>query len=270
MSDAKHENELDQGAAIVRGFMYRALEIMARDLHERAAGADGALDDDAVSASLASMKDPKSPVMGAICRAAWKECEGLFESQARKEDRKAPFERLMVWPFARLLPAGGNQDGEASTISRRIIPGYLAAIEDMVGPVVYGRQQERCRELVQGIRNKRGGAFTWDDVYGETMARVIVDDVLITLAMEFEEFEEQRDWFIGLVNDAMPLPTNGAGAASALDDDGFKAIMQALFADLARQLETDDGDAMIAARFNRAAVDRVVTFLKELDETGEE
>ena len=46
--------------------------------------------------------------------------------------------------------------------------------------------------------------------------------------------------------------------------------MQALFADLARQLETDDGDAMIAARFNRAAVDRVVSFLKELDETGED
>ena len=138
MSDEKHEMELDPGAAIVRGFMYRALEIMARDLQERAAEADGALDGDAVAASLAGMKDPKSPVMGAICRAAWQECESLFESEARKEDRKAPFERLMVWPFAHLLPAGGNRDGGEETISRRIIPGYLAAIEDLVGPVVFG------------------------------------------------------------------------------------------------------------------------------------
>jgi hypothetical protein len=264
MSDEKHENELDPGAAIVRGFMYRALEIMARDLQERAA--DGALDADSVAASLAGMKDPKSPVMGAICRAAWQECETLLESESRKEDRKAPFERLMVWPFAHLLPAGGGRDSDKATISRRIIPGYLAAIEDMVGPVVFGRQQERCRELVQGIRNKRGGAFTWDDVYAETMARVIVDDILVALAMEFQEFEEQRDWFIGMVNDAMPLPTNGAGGATALDDDGFKALMQALFADLARKLETDDGDAMIAARFSRPAADRVLAFLKEFDE----
>jgi hypothetical protein len=265
MSDEKHEMELDPGAAIVRGFMYRALEIMARDLQERAAEADGALDGDAVAASLAGMKDPKSPVMGAICRAAWQECERLFESEARKEDRKAPFERLMVWPFAHLLPAGGSRDGGEETISRRIIPGFMAAIEDMVGPVVFGRQQERCRELVQGIRNKRGGAFTWDDVYADTMARVIVDDILVGLAMEFQEFEEQRDWFIGLVNDAMPLPTNGSGHATALDDEGFAAIMRALYDDLARRLETEDGDAMIAARSSRPAVDRVLAFLEELD-----
>lgn len=270
MSDEKHEMELDPGAAIVRGFMYRALEIMARDLQERAAEADGALDGDAVAASLAGMKDPKSPVMGAICRAAWQECESLFESEARKEDRKAPFERLMVWPFAHLLPAGGNRDGGEETISRRIIPGYLAAIEDLVGPVVFGRQQESCRQLVQGIRNNRGGAFSWDDVYADTMARIIVDDVLVALAMEFQEFEEQRDWFIGLVNDAMPLPTNGAGGATALDDDGFTAIMRALYDSLARELETEDGDALIAAKYNRSVVDRVLAFLEALDEIDDD
>jgi len=270
MSDEKHETELDPGAAIVRGFMYRALELMARDLRERAREAGGTLDSDAVMASLAGMKDPKSPVMGAICRAAWKECERLLESEARKEDRRAPFERLMVWPFAHLLPAGGSRDGGDETVSRRVIPGYIAAIEDMVGPVAFGRQQERCRELVQGIRNKRGGAFTWDDVYADPMARAIVDDVLVALAMEFQEFDEQRDWFIGLVNDAMPLPTNGSGHAAAMDDESFAAIMRALYSDLARRLDSDDGDAMIAARFSRPAVDRVLSFLEELDQIDED
>ncbi len=266
MSDEKHEKELDPGAAIMRGFVYRALEIMARDLQERAGETGGALDGDAVAASLAGMKDPKSPVMGAICRAAWQECERLFASEARKEDRKAPFERLMVWPFAHLLPAGGGRDGGEETISRRIIPGFMAAIEDIVGPVAFGRQQERCRELVQGIRNQRGGAFSWDDVYGDPMARVIVDDILVTLAMEFGDFEEQRDWFIGLVNDAMPLPTNGSGHATALDDEGFAAIMRALYRDLAGQLETEDGDALVAARHSRPAVDRILALWEELDE----
>ena len=266
MSDEQHENQLDPGAAIVRGFMYRALDIMARDLRERAAEANGSLDEDAVAAALASMKNPKSPVMGAICRAAWKDCERHFETEARREDRRAPFERLMVWPFAHLLPAGGARDGGKDSISRRIIPGYVAAIENIVGPVAFGRQQERCRELVQRIRDGRGGAFSWEDVYADPMARTIVDDVLVTLAMEFQEFEEQRDWFIGLVNDAMPLPTNGAGQSTALDDDSFTSMMGAMYSDLARQLKTKDGNAEIVARHSQPAVDRVMALLKELNE----
>jgi hypothetical protein len=265
MSDKKNENELDPGAAIVRGFLYRALEIMARDLLERAEAAGGTLDSGSVTASLTSMKDPNFPVMGAICRAAWQECVGLYESN-RKEDRKAPFERLMVSPFAHLLPAGGDRDGEAEAISRRVIPGFMAAIEDIVGPVAFGRQQERSREMVQGIRNKLGDTFTWDKVHAHPMARAIVDDTLVALAMEFDEFEEQRDWFIGLVNDSMPLPTNGSGHATALDDDGFTAIMRALYGNLARELETDDGDALITAKFSRPAVDRILVFLGALDE----
>lgn len=264
MSDEDCETELDPGEAIVRGYLYRALDIMARDLRGRAADSKGALDNDAVAASLAGMKDPKSPVMGAICRAAWQECARQFETEGRREDRKAPFERLMVWPFAHLLPAGGHRDGGRDTVSRRIIPGFMGAIEDLIGPVTFGRHQERSRELVQGIRGRRGGAFTWDDVYADPLARAIVDDVLVALAMEFQEFEMQRNWFIGLVNDAMPLPTNGAGHATALDDKGFAGIMRALYGDLADRLGTDEGDAAISARFTRPAVDRVLALVREL------
>jgi hypothetical protein len=265
MSDDKHEKELDPGAAIVRGFLYRALEIMSRDLQERAAEADGKLDSGAIAESLAVMKNPKSPVMGAICRAAWQECERLYESESRKEDRKAPFERLMVWPFAGLLPPGGGRDGEEGTVSRRVIPGYMAAIEDIIGPVAFGRSEERSRELVQGIRNRRGGAFTWNDVYEDPMALAIVDDVLVALAMEFQEFEEQRDWFIGLVNDAMPLPTNGSGHPTMLDDDSFAAIMRSLFENLSGRLNSAEEKDVLVARYNRATVGRLEAFLQDLD-----
>lgn len=264
MSDDTQDFELDPGAAVVRGFVFRALEIMARDLQERAKSGDGTLDSKAVHDSLAVMKDPKSPIMGAICRAAWQECERVFDSEGRKEDRKAPFERLMVWPFAHLLPAGGTRDGGPDTISRRIIPGYMAAIEDVIGPVAFGRQQERARELVQTIRHQRGGAFKWDDVYSDPLARAIVDDVLVSLAMEFQDFEEQSDWFIGLVNDAMPLPTNGSGHATTLDDRKFSAIMGALFDDLVRRLDDKKGAATLVERFTRASVDRVHAFTEEL------
>jgi hypothetical protein len=98
------------------------------------------------------------------------------------------------------------------------------------------------------------------------LARAIVDEILVALAMEFDDFEAQRDWFIGLVNDAMPMPTNGSGHPTALDDDGFTAIMRALYANLATALESDDGDALVAAKFSRPAVIRILVFLEALDE----
>ncbi len=258
--------DLDPGAAIVRGYVYRALEILARDLQGRLRDGDGPLAEADIEQALDRLRDSRSPVIGAICRAAWQECELLFESETRREDRKAAFERLLVWPFAHLLPESGARDGGAGTISRRIIPGYLAAIEDLVGPVVFGRHQERCRELVRGIRRRRGGAFNWDDVYADPLAQTIVDDLLVSLAKEFEDFAEQRDWFIGLVNDAMPLPTNGSGHSLSLDDEGFGAIMRALYRHIAGELQTGAGRDRLGARHSPPTIEAVESLLSELEE----
>lgn len=258
--------ELEPGPAVIRGYLYRALNLLAREMRERAQAGNGSIDAREIGDVLASFRDPDSPVLAAICQAAWDDCGRIFESDARVEDRKAPFQRLMVWPFGHLLPERGGRDGGVGTISRRVIPGYMAAIEDMVGPVIIGRQQERSRELVRAAREARGGAFRWEHVYEDRHARNIVDDVLVHLAGEFADFEEQRDWFIGLVNDAMPLPTNGSGHSIALDDEGFAAIMKALYAHLALELGTRDGEARLVERHGAPAIKQLLALLAELDE----
>ena len=257
---------LEPGPAVIRGYLYRALNLLAREMQDRAKESNGSIGVEAIGDILDSFKRADSTVLGAICRAAWDDCGQIFESEARVEDRKAPFQRLMVWPFAHLLPEKGGRDGAEGTISRRIIPGYMAAIEDMVGPMLVGRHQERSRELVRATRNARGGAFRWEDVYEDRHSRDIVDDVLVHLAGEFAEFEEQRDWFIGLVNDAMPLPTNGSGHSIALDDEGFATIMRALYAHLARALGTREGEARLLERHGAPAIKQVLALLDELDQ----
>lgn len=245
------------GPAVIRGYLYRAMDLLAREILERAEAAGGRLDADDVGAALEAVKRPGSPTLAAVCRAAWEECGLVYDSEGRGDDRKAAFERLMVWPFAHLLPERGQRDGGEHTISRRVIPGYLAAIEDMIGPMLYGRHQERCRELVRTTRRARGGAFRWDDVYGDPASQTIVNDVAMRLAEEFMDFEAQRDWFIGLVNDAMPLPTNGSGHTVALDDEGFTSIMTALFRDLMRQLQSKRDRAGLVERYGAATVERL-------------
>lgn len=256
--------ELEPGPAAVRGYLYRTVNLLARAIQDRAKAGGGSIGVNEIGEVLESFKRPDSPVLGAICQAAWGDCGAIFESEGRGEDRKAPFQRLMVWPFAHLLPDHGSRDGAGGTLSRRIIPGYMAALEDLVGPVVFGRQQERSRDLVRATRTARGGAFFWEDVYEDRHSQDIVDDMLVTLAGEFGDFDQQRDWFIGLVNDAMPLPTNGSGHAVALDDDGFALLMNALYLRLARALATHEGEARLVERHGATAVRNVVALLVEL------
>lgn len=254
----------EPGPAAVRGYVYRALNLLAREMRDRANASGGTIGADQIAAVLESFKRHDSPVLAAICQAAWDDCGAIFESEGRGEDRKAPFQRLMVWPFAHLLPEHGNRDGTGRVLSRRVIPGYMAAVEDLVGPVFIGRQQERTRELVRAARNARGGAFLWEDVYADRHGQDIVDDVLVHLAAEFTDFEQQRDWFIGLVNDAMPLPTNGCGHAVALDDEGFDMLMQALYSRLARALSTEKGEARLTERHSAPAIANVRALLANL------
>jgi hypothetical protein len=264
MTDEK-SIELEPGPAAVRGYLYRTANLLAREMRSRARASGGSIGIVEIDEVLGSFKQPDSTVLGAICQAAWDDCGAIFESEGRGEDRKAPFLRLMVWPFAHLLPEHGGRDGAGGILSRRIIPGYMAALEDMVGPVVFGRQQERSRELVRTTRHARGGAFRWEDVYEDRHSRDIVDDMLVHLAGEFGDFEQQRDWFIGLVNDAMPLPTNGSGHAVALDDDGFASLMKALYSNLAQVLATSEGEARLIERHGPVAVKNVLALLAELD-----
>ena len=259
--------ELDPGPTAVRGYLYRTANLLARAMRERARANGGSISIDEIGDVLESFKRADSPVLGAICQAAWDDCGAIFESEGRGEDRKAPFLRLMVAPFAHLLPEHGNRDGPGGILSRRIIPGYMAALEDIVGPVFFGRQQERSRDLVRATRTARGGAFRWEDVCEDRHSQDIVDDTLVHLAGEFGDFDQQRDWFIGLVNDAMPLPTNGSGHAVALDDSGFSLLMTALYANLAQAIGTPDDEARLLERHGAAAMDKVRALLTELDQS---
>ncbi len=259
--------DLEPGPAAVRGYLYRTVNLLARELRERASAGGGEIGVDDIADVVDSFKRPDSPVLGAICQAVWDECAAIFESEGRGEDRKAPFQRLMVRPFAHLLPEHGSRDGVGNVLSRRVIPGFMAALEDLVGPVFVGRQQERSRDLVRATRTARGGAFRWEDVYDDRHSQDIVDEVLVKLAGEFTEYEQQRDWFIGLVNDAMPLPADDLAHALALDDDGFAALMRALYSRLAQALSTDDGEARLIERHGAAAVSNIRALISALDES---
>lgn len=258
-------SELDRGPASIRAFLYRALELLVRELLEKSERNGGLLNTAEIEAALEEFKRTHGPAIGGVCNAAWEECGVIFDSEQRGEDRKSSFERLLVRPFEHLLPAIGEAEVPGSMLSRRFISGYLTALQEMTGPMVFGRHQERCRELVRMVRGARGKAFTWDDVYADSASRSIVDDIMADLTQHFADFDKQRDWFIGKVNDAMPASGNGTGAGHAFDKAEFTLMMKALYSGLRDELSAAGGEDRLGERYTAAVVARIKEFLAAVD-----
>lgn len=254
--------ELDSGPAVIRAHLYRTLDLLSHDLQRRAKKNGGQLTTGDIDAAMRDFRRSGSGTLAAISRSAWLECGIVFAEQPPDEERKAAFERLMVWPFEDLLPAGGKADGKDAKLSRRFIPGYLAAIQDLIDPVMFGRFQERCRELVREIRDRKGRAFQWSNVTADPAARQAVNDVLVQMANGFETFDEQREAFIEIVNGAIVSKRNGAGTASRFDKAKFRMMMTALYGDLVGTLETTEGEAGMIARYGATEAEAARDFIK--------
>jgi hypothetical protein len=256
--------ELERGPASVRTYVYRALDLLSRELRERAERNGGLLSTVEIDVAVDAFKRAQSAAIGGICRAAWDECGVLFDSEQRGEDRKSAFERLLVRPFEYLLADDTAVAGES--LSRRVIPGYLAAVQEITGPIVFGRHQERCKDLVHLVRDARGNAFTWDDVYTDSASTDIVDDILTEVAGNFGEFEKQRERFIRMVNNAMPASGNGTGEAQGFSPADFSLMMSALYASLSDKLVTQAGEEREIERYNAEKVAQIKALLAALHE----
>lgn len=256
--------ELDSGPAVIRAHLYRALEALSRDLQQRARKSGGQLSAGDIDATLRDFRRSGSGTLAAISRAAWLECGVVFAEQPPDEDRKAAFERLMVWPFQHLLPAGGKADGKDAVLSRRFIPGYLAAVQELIDPVMFGRFQERCRELVRDVRDRKGRGFQWSDVTGDPAARQAVNDVLVQMTDGLETFEELRDGFIDTVNGAIVPNPDGGDAAPRFGPAEFGAMMTALYGDLATTFKSKEGEAGLIARYGAPEAESARDFIKAL------
>lgn len=263
MSD-KETVELDSGPAVIRAHLYRTLDVLSRDLQQRAKENDGQLSAGDIDAAVRDFRRSGSATLAAISRAAWLECGVVFTEQPPDEDRKAAFERLMVWPFEHLLPAGGEADGKDAKLSRRFIPGYLAAIQELIDPVMFGRFQERCRDLVREVRDRKGRGFQWSSVTADPAARQAVNDVLVQMTNGLETFDELREGFADAVNGAIVSNRDGAGAAPHFGPAEFKAMMTVLYDDLANILKSKEGEAGLIARYGETGAESARDFIKAL------
>ncbi len=259
---------LGPGPARVRVLMQAGFEKLAAELESCAKNNGGELDNRLVSETIDSFRTRADEAMLDFYREGWNECLAVIENVRRETERRFPFERLMVRAFSHLLPAAQQSVIPGRGLSRRVLPGFLSALQQMLGPVLLEQYQDRCRELVRIIQTARGRDFVWEDVYADPTSQVIVNDVLVHISKHFADLERRRDWLIGVISGNMVLSEDETEKNWIFGEAEFSLLIDALFRPLRKQLLDPDGAINLRERYGTISCELLEDLFRELNAQG--
>jgi len=260
--------ELGPGPARLKTLTQIVLDRISEHLQCEAVKRGGSLNTAQLKRAIESFRDDAKSDAQEFYRTGWNECLSVIDEVRRESSRRLPFERLMVHPLAHLFPPANQPVQPGTGLSRRILPGYLSALYQILGPVLLDQYQSRCRELVRIIQTARGTDFEWGDVYEDPTSQVIVNDILVHLSKHFSNFAKRRAWMMGVIVSHMPLGENEAERAWVFGDAEFAMMMDALFRSLRNEMVSPAGKQRIQDRYGLVVWDILEDFFEDLDSTA--
>lgn len=261
--------ELGPGPTRLKNVMQMLLEQIAEHLQVAARDHDGVLSAGQLRQAIESFKARTDDATLNFYRVGWNECLAVIDEVRLDSGRRMPFERLMVQPFSHLLPAPGRPPVRGQSLSRRILPGFLSAVQQMLGPVLLEQYRSRCRELVRIIQVARGSAFDWNEVHADPTSQVIVNDVLVHISRHFADLPRRRAWMIGLIESGMPMADDDGERRWSFGEAEFRLLMEALFRPLREQMANIECRRRMHERYGDAACRTLAAVLAELEDGSE-
>jgi hypothetical protein len=257
--------ELGPGPTRLKTLTQIVLDRIAEYLQHEAAVRGGALDGPQLTAAIETFRNSTEDDAQEFYRTGWNECLSVINEVRRESSRRMPLERLMVHPLSHLLPAAQQPVVTGKGLSRRVLPGFLSALYQMLGPVLLDQYQNRCRELVRIIQTARGNDFEWKDVYDDPTSQVIVNDILVHLSRHFSNFAKRRAWMMGVIVSQLPLGEDEAERAWVFGDAEFAMLMEALFRSLRTEMASPEGRQRISDRYGIVVCEILEDFFDDLD-----
>lgn len=257
--------KLGFGAVRIQAVVNNGIDLLvARMLRHAKAKPGGRLTFADIRAIVDGFRNEPDAEVRRLYAEAWAECEAAVEAARWDKERKFPLERLMVHNFAHLLPGRGQPAVPGRHLSRRIIPAFVQALQQLVGPEQFEEYQTSCRKLVQRLRTTHGERFAWDHVHEDPTSQVVVNDVLVYIARHFMDMERRRRWMVDMIDTAMPAAREPAERGWRFGDAEFHLLMDALYTGLRGALETAEGTAHLAQRYGKANMTILTEMLRDL------
>lgn len=235
----------------------------ATRLEVEAAKAGGSLTAAQIRAVAQHFVEAEQSRFKAYYQRAWDDCTRERDALRWEGERDQPFERILMRRFAHLFPPRSGDEGGEGILSRRMIPGFHAAIDKIIGPTLFEQCRQRSAALV-ARHTAPNGHHDWRAIHADPEAARLIDDVLMAVALSFADFRKRRAWFLDLVNTRLGPARSGARDERwRLSDAAFAALMRALFADLGAMAHADP--AGIKGRWGDGAHDALCRFILHLE-----
>ena len=208
-------------------------------LEVEAAKQGGSLDTQALRDIAQKFLAEEMPHFHSSFQRNYDECSHRRDDQRWSSVRNQPFERIITHKFAHLFAPRRGDDGDQGILSRRLMPGFTLAITKMIGPTLFDQCQLKARAIMQRHPTGTGG-WNWHGIYADPECLALGNDVLVVVAHYFSDFDRRRNWFMALINSNLSPVRDDEDLHPnwQLGHHGFVELMQALFADLQRDLTT--------------------------------
>jgi hypothetical protein len=162
-------------------------------------------------------------------------------SQTHDVQRVELFHRVMTRPLDPLL--------DSDRLKREALPNFFNFLRLVLGDEVDNFHQ-RCVEAHDELKARFGDDFTWEMLYTDDRAKLVLYTVLVRIAGTFKRFDARKDWFIGLMQYS---PTNIGIATNVFvpnphrdknwtfGEAEFKRMFKHLFAPVRSMTEAERG-----------------------------
>lgn len=252
------------GAEKLERFAERVGQLLADRLAAHATGGDGRLSARDIQAVMGGFNAERDPTLRGLCDSTWHQLRQQFEDDFYARMRKYPLERLIVDRFADLLAPRGESPVPGRTLSRRVIPAFIQALHQMVGPDLFEEYEQRARDVIDAQRARQGGALDWETLPRQPTVQILVNDILIYIGRYFLDVPKRRAWMIGYFDRTMPAAKTEAERAWTFGDMEFHKLMSALYKELAETLFDKAGRQSLEQRYDPASLSQLEQMLAAL------
>ena len=247
-------------------FADQILNLVEQKLADQSNHDHGTLAKSTVEEVMIGLRGHQDPDLLRLLHEGWgKMCLAVEEAQWR-DARRFPLERLIIHHFEPLMAPRGEDAIQGQTLSRRVIPAFLAALSQMIGKELLNEYEERCREMVDLIHQKHGDAFEWQMVYEDINANILAQDIIVYIAQYFRDVPKRRLWMIDIFARSMPPAGTPGEQEWDFDAAGFHLLVNGLYADLFAMMKDADSIGQLRARYGDDRLDALVEVEKGLEQ----
>lgn len=239
----------EYGPGKFRALFEQGLDFAIDSLLRRAETQGGSLSAADIQEEIKRFKADPGADTAAYFQDSWRECTFAVERLRWDQERRYPFERLMVNTFVHLLPTGDQVPVEGEHLSRRIIPGFVTAMLQMLGEEMSDKYEDFCRTMVSRLKAQHGNGFNWEMVHHDPDAAEVVTEVLITICHHFIDLKKRRRWLTDVINGNMGAPT--AAQDVPFEDMECHRLISAMYQPLRDAMNTPEGEERITERYGR-------------------